>query len=147
MRIAQFFALVLTALALVPVGTHLAAMANKIGMNEPSYFIAQSIYNGWAWSGVILMGSILANAIAALASRAQFWPFVLAALASLLMLGTLAIVFAFTFPANQATADWTTVPDDWPFLRRQWEMSHAVNAIVTFIAFCCISISAMSSQR
>jgi hypothetical protein len=63
------------------------------------------------------------------------------------MLRTLAIFFAFTFPANQATADWTTVPDDWPFLRRQWEMSHAVNAIVTFLAFCCISISAVSSQR
>jgi hypothetical protein len=118
MRIAQFFALVLTALALVPVGTHLAAMANKIGMNEPSYFIAQSIYNGWAWSGVILMGSILANAIAALASRAQFWPFVLASLASLLMLGTLAIFFASTFPANQATANWTLAPDGWQFLGR-----------------------------
>lgn len=147
MRIAQFLALVVTALALVPVGAHLAALPNKIGMNEASYFIAQRIYDGWALFGVVLIGSIIADAIAAIASRAQFWPFVLAALASLLMLGTLAIFFAFTFPANQATANWTMVPDGWQALRRQWEISHAVNAVVTFAAFCCMALSVILSRR
>jgi hypothetical protein len=147
MRVAQFIALVLTALALVPVGAHLAALPNKIGMNEPSYFIAQRIYDGWAWFGVALIGSILANAVAALASRTQFWPFVLAALATLLMLGTLAIFFAFTFTANQATSNWTVVPDDWQYLRRQWELSHAVNAVITLVAFCSLSLSVLMSRR
>jgi hypothetical protein len=147
MRIAQFFALVLTALALVPVGAHLAALPNKIGMNEPSYFVAQSIYNGWAWFGVVLIGAIIANAIAAIVSRAQFRPFMLAALASLLMLATLAIFFAFTFPANQATVNWTIVPQNWQELRWQWELSHAVNAVITFAAFCCISLSVLLSRR
>ena len=147
MRIAQFLALVVTALALVPVGAHLAALPNKIGMNEASYFIAQRIYDGWALFGVVLIGSIVADAIAAIASRAQFWPFVLAALASLLMLGTLAIFFAFTFPANQATVNWTMAPDGWQALRRQWEISHAVNAVVTFAAFCCMSLSVILSRR
>jgi len=147
MRIAQFLALVVTALALVPVGAHLAALPNKIGMNEASYFIAQRIYDGWALFGVVLIGSIIADAIAAIASRAQFWPFVLAALASLLMLGTLAIFFAFTLPANQATANWTMVPHGWQALRRQWEISHAVNAVVTFAAFCCMSLSVILSRR
>jgi hypothetical protein len=147
MRIAQFFALVLTALALVPVGAHLAALPNKIGMNEPSYFVAQSIYNGWAWFGVVLIGAIIANAIAAIVSRAQFRPFMLAALASLLMLATLAIFFAFTFPANQAAVNWTIVPQNWQELRWQWEWSHAVNAVITFAAFCCISLSVLLSRR
>jgi hypothetical protein len=34
MRTAQFFALVLTALALLPVGAHLFALPNKIGKTE-----------------------------------------------------------------------------------------------------------------
>lgn len=147
MRIVQFLALVVTALALVPVGAHLAALPNKIGMTEANYFIAQRIYDGWALFGVVLIGSIIVNAIAAVASRAQFWPFVLAALASLLMLATLAIFFAFTFPANQATANWTMVPDGWQHLRRQWEISHAINAVVTFAAFCSLALSVILSRR
>ena len=147
MRTAQFFALVLTALALVPVGAHLFAFPNKIGMSEASYFVAQRIYDGWALLGVVLIGAILADAIAAFVTRAQMAPFVLAALAMLLMLGTLAIFFAFTFPANQATANWTNVPDDWQYLRRQWELSHAVNAIITFAAFCCMTLSVILSRR
>ena len=147
MRTAQFLALVLTALALVPVGTHLFAFPNKIGMSEANYFVAQRLYDGWALLGAVLIGAILADAIAAATARAQMAPFVLAALASLLMLATLAIFFAFTFPANQATANWTTVPDDWQYLRRQWEMSHAVNAVITFAAFCCMSMSVILSRR
>ena len=147
MRIAQFFALVLTALALVPVGAHFFAYPNKIGMNEASYNIAQRIYDGWAMLGAVMIGAILTDAIAALTTRAQMAPFVLAALATLLMLATLAIFFAFTFPANQATANWTVVPDDWQYLRRQWEMSHAVNAVITFAAFCCMTLSVVLSRR
>ena len=147
MRIAQFFALVLTALAMVPVGAHLFALPNKIGLNEASYFVAQGLYRGWAWLGVVLIGAILADAAATIAARTQFWPFTLAALATLLMLGTLAIFFAFTLPANQATANWTTVPDDWQHLRRQWELSHAVNAAITFVAFCSLTLSVLLSRR
>ena len=147
MRTAQFFALVLTALALIPGGAHLFALPNKIGMTEANYFVAQRIYDGWALLGAVLIGAILADAVAALLTRAQMAPFVLAALATLLMLATLAIFFAFTFPANQATANWTTIPDDWQYLRRQWEMSHAVNAAITFAAFCCMSLAASLSRR
>ena len=147
MRTAQFFALVLTALALIPGGAHLFALPNKIAMTEANYFVAQRIYDGWALLGAVLIGAILADAVAALLTRAQMAPFVLAALATLLMLATLAIFFAFTFPANQATANWTTIPDDWQYLRRQWEMSHAVNAAITFAAFCCMSLSVILSRR
>jgi hypothetical protein len=147
MRIAQFLALVLTALALVPVGAHLFAFPNKIGMSETNYFVAQRLYDGWAFLGIAMIGAILADAVAALMMRAQMAPFVLAALAALLMLATLVVFFAFTFPANEATANWTTVPDDWQYLRRQWEFSHAVNAAITFAAFCCMSLSVVLSRR
>jgi hypothetical protein len=47
----QFVALVLTALALVPGGAHLFALPNKIHLSESSYFVAQTIYRGWALLG------------------------------------------------------------------------------------------------
>ena len=54
------------------------------------------------------------------------------ALASFLLIATnLAIFFVWTFPANQATNNWTVVPKNWNKLRIQWEYSHAANAMVT----------------
>ena len=147
MRVAQFFALIFTALALAPVVAHLAALPNKIGMNEANYFVAQRIYDGWAWFGVALIGAVITNAASAITARAQLWPIVLAALAAVLMLATLVIFFAFTYPANQATANWTTAVNDWRSLRAQWEWSHAVNAVITFAAFCSLSLSILLSRR
>jgi hypothetical protein len=143
MKIAQFLALILTALALVPVGAHLFALPNKIHLDQSDYVVAQGLYRGWAWLGIVLIGAILANAGAAVAVRDQVMPCALAIVSTLLMLATLAIFFAFTFPANRATGNWTTMPDDWQFLRRQWEYSHAVNAAITFAAFCATALSAL----
>ena len=146
MKIAQFLALVFTALALVPVSAHLFALPNKIQLDQADYFVAQGIYRGWAWLGTVLIGAILTNAAAAITVRTQVLPFALAIVSTVLMLATLAIFFAFTFPANQATANWTTMPDDWQFLRRQWEYSHAVNATITFAAFCATALSTLLSR-
>jgi len=44
LRLIQFLAIMLTALALVPSGAHLAALPNKMAMAQPAYFIAQQIY-------------------------------------------------------------------------------------------------------
>src|SRR5262245_47064777 len=41
-KLLQFVAMVLTALALVPGGAHLFALPNKISLSESDYFIAQS---------------------------------------------------------------------------------------------------------
>ena len=40
LRVIQFLAIILTALALVPSGGHLAALPNKIGMTQAAYFVA-----------------------------------------------------------------------------------------------------------
>ncbi len=40
LRVVQFLALVLTALALIPAGAHLFALPNKIGLAQEQYFIA-----------------------------------------------------------------------------------------------------------
>jgi hypothetical protein len=142
-RILQFVAIVLTALATVPGGAHLLALANKIGLYREHYLTVQAIYRGWAFLGVILIASIVANGLVEVMAREQRWPMVLSAGAARLMVTTLAIFFIWTFPANQATENWSMAPENWRTLRAQWEYSHAVNSALTFLALCAATASAL----
>jgi hypothetical protein len=136
-------AIILTGLALVPGGAHLFALPNKIGLDTDAYFIAQGIYRGWALLGIVLFGALIADGALAVALRGRGAAFVLAVLATVAVALTLVIFFRWTYPANVATANWTVVPADWRELRTQWEYSHAVNALITFCAFCCVSAAAV----
>lgn len=146
MRIIQFLALVLAALALAPFIAHLAALPNKIDLGETDYFISQNIYNGWALFGIVTIGSPLCTLALTIAVRAQRTPLLLSGFSLLCQLATLAIFFAFTFPANVATSNWTTVPADWQQLRWQWEISHATNAVIFFVGFCALVIAVITTR-
>ena len=61
LRIIQFLAIMLTALALVPSGAHLAALPDKMTMTQAAYFVAQQVYAGWALFGFVLFGALGAN--------------------------------------------------------------------------------------
>jgi hypothetical protein len=62
-------AIMLTALALVPSGAHLAALPNKMAMEQADYFAAQKIYAGWALFGIVLFGALAANLAHAIVLR------------------------------------------------------------------------------
>ncbi len=62
------------------------------------------------------------------------------------MAGTLLVFFVWTFPANRATANWKVVPTDWELLRRQWELSHAANALATFAALGFAALSMLAAR-
>jgi hypothetical protein len=143
MKTLQFLAMVLTALALVPGGAHLFALPNKIHLSETGYFITQGIYRGWSLFGIVLIGAVLANLTLAVVIRNQRRPFIFTLINLLCLLAALAIFFAFTFPANQATNNWTQVPANWEQLRWQWELSHGINAVITFVGFCSLTISVL----
>jgi hypothetical protein len=145
-RLLSFLAVVLTALALVPGGAHLFALPNKIALPQESYFIAQGIYRGWALLGIVLFAALLVNLVCAIVLRSQPLPFWLSLGAFLCIATTLVIFFAWTYPANQATSNWTMVPPDWESLRRQWEYSHAVNAVITFAALCLATAAAVTRR-
>jgi hypothetical protein len=72
---------------------------------------------------------------------------VLALISLLCLLTTLAVFFVFTFPANQVTNNWADAPANWQQLRWQWEMSHAANAAITFVAFCSLTISVLLTKE
>jgi hypothetical protein len=134
-----FLAVVLTALALVPGGAHLFAFPNKINMGQGEYFVAQGIYRGWSLTGIVIFGALGLNIIAAILLRGQGTPFWLSVAAAVLVAINLTIFFIWTYPANQVTNNWMTVPANWEALRAQWEYSHAVNAFVMFSALCSIT--------
>ena len=82
LRMVQFAALAVTALALVPSGAHLAALPNKIGLSQTDYFIVQGIYRGWAALGTLWPAALIMNALLAYLMRAQVAPFRLAVAAA-----------------------------------------------------------------
>jgi MFS family permease len=145
-RASQFLAIILTAIALVPGGAHLLALSTKIDMPEEPYLVVQQIYRGWAWLGIAIVAAIFANIASAWLARhhrRQFWLFLAA---GLLIAATLVVFFTWTYPANQATGNWSSVPKEWEQLRIQWEYSHAVNAAITFVAFLCAVGAALSTD-
>ena len=146
LRLTQFLAVVLTALALVPAGAHLAELPNKIGLDQEAYFIVQNIYAGWALFGIALFGALAANLALAIMVRRQRAPFWLSLSAFLLVAATLAVFFIWTYPANQATSNWTVVPANWQQLRTTWEYAHATNAVLTFLALCAVTWSVLVAR-
>ncbi len=146
-RILKFVAILLMALALVPTGAHLFEMPGKMALGRDAYFIVQQIYAGWALFGIVLLGALAANLTLAVALRRERTAFVLALIGFGAMVVNLAIFFTWTFPMNQATANWTAIPDNWEALRSQWEYSHALNALVTFAGFCAITAATLASRR
>lgn len=143
-RMIQLLALVVTALALVPSGAHLAALPNKIHLSQADYFVVQGIYRGWAVLGALWPIALATNAALAYSVRTQSTPFWLAVAAASCFAVMLAVFVAWTLPANQATDNWTRIPEDWTALQRNWEWSHAVNAAIAFGAFCLTALSVLS---
>ena len=143
LRLIQFLAIVLTALALVPSGAHFAALPNKMAMEQTDYFLAQQVYNGWALFGIVLFGALVANLAHTIVLR-RLGRSCGYALASLLFIAASLVIFlVWTFPTNQATSNWTVVPKNWNELRSQGEYSHATNALVTFAALVCVVIAVL----
>ena len=147
LRMVQFLALLLTALALVPTGAHLFELPNKINLSRDAYLTVQGIYAGWAWLGIIDLAALVLNVILAVKLRQQRLAFSFAAAAALCFVVFFAIFFTWTLPANQATANWTTLPDDWSRLRQEWEYSHAVNAVMMLLALCSVTLAVITAHQ
>src|SRR5262249_26252512 len=100
---------------------------------------------GWALFGIVIFAAIGANLALAVTLKRRRAPFWLNTMASLLLACSLVVFFLWTYPANHATNNWTMTVPDWEKLRKQWEFSHAANAVLTFIALCCATAAATAA--
>lgn len=144
MRLMQLGTILLFALASIPGGAHLLELANKMELNQDAYMTVQQIYRGWDLMGTVLIAALMAGLALAFLSRRQRASFRLAMIGSALLLASLVVFFAWTFPVNAATDNWTAATDNWMALRRQWEYSHALGATLVFAAFSCVSGSCLA---
>lgn len=140
-------ALIFVALALVPAGAHLASLLNKINRAPEAYLIMQQAYNGWALFGIVVFGALLTTALHTILVWRQRGPFWLSLAAFLLIVATQIVFWTFTYPANAATNNWTVVPANFEDWRQQWEYSHAMNAILTLVAFILLVLSVLETRR
>src|SRR6266540_103187 len=117
---------IFAALAFVPAGAHFFSMFNKLKLDGASYLAAQRAYDGWSLFGIVVLGALLSTAALAVLLYRSGGAFGLVVLAFICIGATQLAFWTRTFPANQATRNWTVLPENWEMLRRQWEYSHAV---------------------
>jgi hypothetical protein len=141
----QFVAMLCVATAMAGGWAHLLELPNKMLLSREDYLTVQQIYRGWALLGIAVVGALISTAALTWLQRGEGAPFYFALLATVCIALSLIIFFSFTFPANQATENWTMFPEQWEGLRRQWEYSHATGAILYFIALASLVLSVLSS--
>ena len=143
MTIIRFLAVIVTGLAVIAPAAHLFELPGKIQMPEQEYFVVQRIYLGWWMVGLFLPTALILNLAVAFVARADRAALVLACIAAGLLVLNLTIFMIWTQPVNTITNNWSARPENWQVLRAQWEYSHAVNAGVTFLAFCSATLAAL----
>jgi hypothetical protein len=145
--IAFFVALMATALALGGALAHALELPNKIGLPRAEYFVVQRIYDGWNQLAYLL--SVQATGILAVVLLHRHEPRVLwpAATALAAFIAAQAVFWIWTFPANVATDQWTTQPENWEMLRRQWEFSHLAGAACQVVAMVALVVAVLRRPR
>ena len=134
----KLLTLALTALILVPSGAHLFEAQHKLAMDRTDYFVVQGIYAGWSLFALPILAAIAANLTLAARMRHLDSFAVRAALASAALIAlSLLVFFALVLPANTSTANWTQTVPDWVTFRRNWELGHAIGALLVFGALLC----------
>lgn len=140
---AFFVALLSAAVALGGAAAHAFSLPNKIGMSAQDYFVAQQAYRGWSLLGMLLVVQFVGMlSVIALyrQERPVVWPALLALAA---LVAAQAIFWTWTFPANQATGNWTVQPENWDALRAQWEYSHLAGAAFQLLAMSALIVAAL----
>jgi len=126
--VAFFIALLATSFALGGALAHAFELLNKIGMTREEYFIVQRLYSGWDRLGYVLAIQLVGILAVILLYRAQPRVLVPASVGLVALFAAQLVFWAWTLPANQATANWTQQPANWDTLRAQWEYSHLAGA-------------------
>jgi hypothetical protein len=139
----QLLALVLTALTLIPAAAHVLELPNKLPLSRDQYLAVQQVYRGWNRVGFIVIPAIVMTLWLTLTvDGAAEAPAFLAFMAMLL---AQVVFWMVTFPVNRRTHDWTEAPEGWEHLRDRWEISHAISALLNFIALVCVAAAVARS--
>jgi hypothetical protein len=143
----QVLAVLSIAVCLIPAGAHFFELPNKMSLPPDQYMVVQHIYAGWALFGIVIFAALIFTAWHTYLMRADQNAFNWSATAFSCMIATQVIFWTFTYPMNVATSNWTAMPENFEAVRRQWEYSHAISALLTFFAFTAITLSVLADKR
>ena len=146
-KVALFFALMTTTVALGPALAHLLEMPNKLALPRNAYFVVQQIYAGWSLLGGVLFVQLVSIATVIASAGSDRSLRICAVVALLCLVGAQALFWIFTYPANAATANWKVQPDNWETLRQHWEYSHAGGAVLQLVAMASLIVGAIRPFR
>jgi hypothetical protein len=146
-EVVQLLAVLMVAVCLVPAGAHLFELPHKMALPPEQYMTVQAIYAGWSLFGIPIAIALVLTASDTWLVRSNRAAFALSLVALLCLIATQAIFWTFTYPMNVGSANWTRMPENFEAARRQWEYSHAVNAVVTFAALVAITLSAVGDRH
>ena len=147
-KVLQFVAMLLTAVAMAAGWAHLLALPNKMTLSHDDYLMVQQIYRGWSLLGIVVFGSLMSTLVLTILVRGDLKStFALTLTALLCIIGAQVIFWAFTFPVNQETENWTVLPKTWMQLRSRWEYSHAAGAVLNLSAFIALILAARKPSR
>jgi hypothetical protein len=140
----SFGAVVFSGLALVPGAAHAMELPNKIHMDRDEYLVAQKLYRGWQRVAPLVILALVSTAVLVWYAKDAGPAAEAASIIAFLCIAATQIVFwAFTFPVNRATRNWTEAPADWHVLRRKWEYSHAASAALNLVAFVAATLASL----
>lgn len=146
----RVLAVVTTACALAPSAAHLLEMPHKLALGPDEYLLVQGLYRGWAlaglvWAGTLAMQGFLATGLRRCGHAREAR---LAALSAGLTILAFVVFLVVTRPVNEATAQWTRLPETgWEALRARWEWSHAANAVLLLAALVAVTRAAVGAVR
>jgi hypothetical protein len=143
----QLLLLLTLVLAAMPSGAHLFEMANKMTLPPSEYITVQKIYRGWALFGVVILAALALALVHAYIARRNAAALGWSLLGFLAIAATQVIFWAWTYPLNVETHDWTVMPPDFEAARRQWEYSHAVSAAIMLAAFAFMTLAVLATRR
>jgi hypothetical protein len=143
-RLALGIALLSTAIALGGALAHLFELPHKIELSRDDYFVVQGIYRGWNRLGFVLLIQLLSILAVIVSFRHDREVRVLVIIALVCLIAAQTLFWTFTYPANVATDNWTSIPKDWETLRRNWEYSHAGGAMCQLGAMIALVLAALT---
>jgi Domain of unknown function (DUF1772) len=143
----RLLAVVSVALCLVPAGAHFFELANKMSLSPAEYMTVQKIYAGWSFFGIPIFIALFLTLLHTFMVGADRTSYLLSLTAFLCLAATQVIFWMFTYPMNAVSNNWMVTPEDFDAARRQWEYSHAVNAVLTFAAFVAVTLSVLTNMQ
>ena len=146
-NVLRFITVIFAVITLGALLAHLFELPRKMLLAKQDYQLVQGIYSGWAWLGIFEIGTILLALLWTISERKKKTVFPYLLTASIIFVVSLAIFFIFTFPANQATTNWTHLSPDWKTLRRNWEYSHGIRAVLNLIGFAFLIVGLMKKSH